>query len=106
MASCPSCGKEISPQAISCPNCGHSLQAQTVPPPPKSTGATSPKNLAYYSIICGVVAILTFPIPLGVIGSALGILAIRRGQVTLGSIGLLLSVLFGFVSVLLVVLFS
>jgi hypothetical protein len=53
-----------------------------------------------------VVAILTFPIPLGVIGSALGILAIRRGQVTLGSIGLLLSVLFGFVSVLLVVLFS
>ena len=39
--------------------------------------------------------------PLGVIGSVLGILAIRRGEVRLGSIGLLLSVVFGIIFTLL-----
>jgi hypothetical protein len=58
---------------------------------------TSPKNLAYYSIICGVGALLVIPFPLGVIGSVLGVLAMRRGEVRLGSIGLLLSVIFGIV---------
>ena len=39
--------------------------------------------------------------PLGVIGSVLGILAIRRGEARLGSIGLLLSIIFGIVFTLL-----
>jgi len=42
-----------------------------------------------------VVAILIIPFPLGVIGSILGVLAIRRGEVRLGTIGLLLSLIFG-----------
>jgi len=54
----------------------------------KSTGVTSPKNLAYYSIICGVVAILVWPLPLMVLASVFGVLAIARGEVRLGAIGL------------------
>jgi hypothetical protein len=61
----------------------------------------SPRNLAYYSIICGAVSLVVLAFPLGVIGSVLGILAIRRGEVRLGSIGLLLSVVFGIIFTLL-----
>jgi hypothetical protein len=61
----------------------------------------SPRNLAYYSIICGVVSLVVLAFPLGVIGSVLGILAIRRGEARLGSIGLLLSIIFGIVFTLL-----
>jgi hypothetical protein len=74
--------------------------------PPKSTGVTSAKNLAYYSIICGVVALLAFPFPLGILGSVFGVLAIRRGEVRLGSIGLLLSIIFGIIGGLLGVFLS
>jgi len=46
------------------------------------------------------------PFPLGVLGTVLGILAIRRGEVRLGSIGLLLSILFGLIGGLLGVFLS
>ncbi len=88
MVLCPNCGKEVSAQAISCPNCGHPLQTQTVPLAPKSTGVTSPKNLAYYSIICAIAAFLVMPLPLMVLASVFGVLAIARGEVKLGAIGL------------------
>jgi uncharacterized membrane protein YvbJ len=88
MAICPNCGKEVSPQAISCPNCGHPLQTQTVPLATKSTGAFSPRNLAYYSIICSVAALVAIPLPLLVLASVFGVLAIVKGEVRLGAIGL------------------
>ncbi|MGD0477653.1 MAG: hypothetical protein ABSB29_05745 [Nitrososphaerales archaeon] len=49
---------------------------------------TSPRNLAYYSIICSVVALLAIPLPLLVLASVFGVLAIVRGEVRLGAIGL------------------
>ena len=64
----------------------------------KSTGVTSAKNLAYFSIICAVGALLILPIPLMVLGSVFGILAIRKGEVRLGAVGLVLSILFGILS--------
>ncbi|MGD0319772.1 MAG: zinc ribbon domain-containing protein [Nitrososphaerales archaeon] len=88
MGFCPNCGKDVSPQAASCPNCGHSLQAQSAPSPSKSTGAFSPRNLAYYSIICGLAALLLIPIPMMVLASVFGVLAIVKGEVKLGAIGL------------------
>ncbi len=88
MALCPNCGREVSAQAISCPNCGHPLKTQTVPLAPKPTGLTSPSNLAYYSIICSAVALLAIPLPLLVLATAFGVLAIVRGEVRLGAVGL------------------
>ena len=57
---------------------------------------------ARYSIICAVGAFLILPIPLMVLGPVFGVLAIRRGEVRLGAIGLASSILFGIVGVVLV----
>ena len=47
-----------------------------------------------------MVSILIFPLPLAILGVAFGVLAIRRGEVRLGALGVVLSVVFGVVGVI------
>ncbi len=98
MPFCPNCGKELPPEAVSCPGCGHLLQA--APPAPqavKRTGFGSPRNLAIYSLICAVAALLILPAPLLVLGVVLGFFAMRRGERTLGRLGIILSIVLGLI---------
>jgi hypothetical protein len=68
---------------------------KSIQPASRPTGWASPKNLAYYSIICAVGALLLLPIPFMVLGLVFGILAIRRGEARLGAVGLVLSIPLG-----------
>jgi len=90
----------VSPAALACPHCGQPLQTAQPAAPAPQKGGTSGRNFAYYSIICAVVSILIFPLPLAILGVVFGILAIRRGEVRLGALGVVLSVVFGVVGVI------
>lgn len=115
MVFCPNCGKEVPADTRFCPNCDYDMQSQAVPatapvvtvPLPPKRGFTSPKNLAYYSIICGVAAFLIFPIPLLVVGLVLGAWAVSKGEKRLGGIGIILSIIGGLAGAILgIILFS
>ena len=103
MASCPNCGKKVPPLAAACPNCGYpQKQAQAASPKSRSTGYTSPRNLAYYSIICGIAGWALLPLPLWIVGSVLGIVAITRGEYKFGVVGLILGLIGIFFATLIV----
>ena len=70
---------------------------KSIQPAPKPNGWRSPRNLARYSIICAAGTLIS-PIPLMLLGSVLGVLAVKRGEVKLGAVGLALSILLGITS--------
>src|SRR5208337_602580 len=57
MAFCPSCGKEVSPQAFYFPNCGNNLsQASPAPRPAESVSAFYWLLPFFFALLGGVVA--------------------------------------------------
>jgi hypothetical protein len=62
-------------------------------------GATAPKRLATYSIICAVASLFILALPMMVLGVVFGGFAIKRGERRLGYLGTVLSVVFGVVSI-------
>src|SRR5208337_1419610 len=62
MAFCPSCGKEVSLQAVYCPNCGHALSQQAWPAaaaqPTESVSALYWLLPFFFALLGGIVAYL------------------------------------------------
>jgi len=57
MAFCPSCGKEVSPQALYCPNCGNNLRQATPPAQPtESVSALYWLLPLFFAFLGGIVA--------------------------------------------------
>jgi hypothetical protein len=62
--------------------------------PAEETSEKNGKVAGIFSVICAVISLIFIPILFGTVGIFLGITAQRRGQKTLGTVGVVLSSVF------------
>jgi len=73
---CFACGRQIDARAEICPGCGVRQRSA----PSVATPAQSSNTWSYIAIICGVVALIIFPIVFGPIGIVMAAIGASRGE--------------------------
>ncbi len=69
--------------------------------PAETSGAKGARVMGIFSIICAVISLLFIPILFGPIGIIIGVNARKKGEATLGMVGIILSAVFMVIGIIL-----